>query len=68
MKILEIDRCRYCSHYKNYGLCGHPRFSLGKRMGAKTNGDIPDWCPLEDAPLAAARRLEMKMNSYFKGE
>ena len=46
MKILKITTCGKCPKRKRYGNI----WICGVRTSMVTEDDIPDWCPLEDAP------------------
>jgi len=61
MKIVlayTIDNCRWCphssgleTHSEDFAACNHKKFDEcpdGKSF-EDTTGDIPSWCPLEDA-------------------
>jgi hypothetical protein len=51
-KIIEIEACRDCSHVSPGG-CAHEEIIKTEKNVKEIENwySIPDWCPLEDAPL-----------------
>ncbi len=54
MKIISIDDCNSCPYYRSGGEI-HRAWCIKERENFewKHSGDIPAWCPLDDAPNQA---------------
>ena len=57
-KLMVIHNCYECRHTSTVDCREHGCFLMGKRK-IKTNIfiEIPDWCPLPDAPIGKKNQI-----------